>query len=52
MESHEGRDTVAPLRYWRNWWGLKCWLRYCGGMVDGDAKSVYWLCGDCGKVVR
>jgi len=40
------------LRYWRTWWGLKCWLRWCGGCIDYDDKGVTWVCEDCGKVVR
>jgi hypothetical protein len=59
MERNEGREAVSivthtafPLRYWRNWWGLKCKLQWCGGMVDHDRKGVHWLCSDCGKVTR
>ena len=40
------------LRYWRNWWGLKCKLKWCCGDMDYDDKSILWVCTDCGKVVR
>src|SRR5262252_2462934 len=29
---------AMTLRYWRTWWGLKCWLRWCGGCIDYDDK--------------
>lgn len=43
---------MSRLRYWRNWWGIKCWLRSCGGQIMDDRKGVHWMCADCGKVVR
>lgn len=44
-------DIEERLRYWRNWWGLKCWLHCCGGTIEHDGR-VHWMCADCGKVVR
>ncbi len=43
---------VPVLRYWRNWWGIKCWLRWCGGHVDYRYDEIFWVCEDCGKVTR
>ena len=46
------RHLLRKLYRRRNWWGLKCWLRWCGGRVDYDDRSVHWMCEDCGKVTR
>jgi hypothetical protein len=35
-----------------NWLGLKCRLSMCGGRVDHDKHSVFWRCGECGKMDR
>ena len=40
------------LRYWRNWWGIKCRLHWCSGSVDYDRVSTYWQCADCGRITR
>jgi hypothetical protein len=40
------------LRYWRNWWGLRCRLQWCFGDIDYDKTSTFWRCADCGRINR
>ena len=58
MTQPEKRKPLTPLqrgrmtRLLRRWFGLRCTLQCCGGIIDHDGKSVYWQCVDCGKIHR